>query len=336
MKCESCNILEIEVEEPADAGKSPYRICRPCQQRLLNKALRPLEYFNLVSIHGHRYYLQDDFYENESGEALQPDIDVIEAEKFPFPNLDAIKSDLAKLVDYACVQYFTGDRVIELLKLQDKKTVLNCLDYKVKYNRAINYKAYEIAGKVIGATASEWIRQEWDNRKENEILIFAEALSMCLPFAEAFKILTSEIEKSDERRFTENSSALLYFKSSKTLDWIEKNSIRIKNISINWGTLSSTSQFTWVRAEKWLAIGRPLSVIALDALVFCTTTGDRQNQAFWIQQNPPRLMDSIRPEIIAKRLNEYLTKDNVPRTRTAIERIINNIFETTKKESTNR
>ena len=69
MKCESCNINEIEVEETTEEGQNPYRLCRPCQQRLINKSLRPVEYFNLTAIHGHNYYLQDNFYENETGEA---------------------------------------------------------------------------------------------------------------------------------------------------------------------------------------------------------------------------------------------------------------------------
>ena len=140
MKCESCDISKIEIEELVHDGQNPYRLYKPCHQRLLNYALRPFGFVNLASIHGHGYYLHDDFYDYDTGEATQPKTDVIVAESFPFPELDNIKSDLKKLVDYACVQYFTSGNVVELLKLHNKEALLSHLDNKVKYNRAINYK----------------------------------------------------------------------------------------------------------------------------------------------------------------------------------------------------
>ena len=92
------------------------------------------------------------------------------------------------------------------------------------------------------------------------------------------------------------------------------------------GTLAATSQFSWSNADKWLDVGRPSSLVAIDALLFCSTTGNRQNQAFWLQQNPPKLIDNPRPEIIANKLKDYLFQDNVQRNKNAINKIINNIF----------
>lgn len=176
MKCESCNINDFEVEHLADEGQNPYRLCRPCLDRLVNKALRPLEFFNLTAIHGHSSYLHDDFYDYETGEATQPSIEVLESDKFPFPNFEQIKNNLDRLIDFAFVQYFTDDYVIKQLKQFDKNETLKAIDKKVKYNRAINYKAYEIVGKVIGKTAKDWLKNEWAGRQENELLIFANAI----------------------------------------------------------------------------------------------------------------------------------------------------------------
>ena len=330
MKCESCNINDFEVEQLADEGQKPYRLCRPCFDRLLNKALRPLEFFNLTAIHGHGSYLHDDFYDYETGEATQPNIAVLESNKFPFPDFEKIKNNLDRLIDFAFVQYFTEDYVIKQLKQFDKNETLKTIDKKVKYNRAINYKAYEIVGKVVGEEAKDWLKNEWANRQENELLIFAEAISKCFDLDEAFEILTNEIESKDDKNLSENISALLYFQSDKTLDWIEKVIHMTNNISTSWGTLAAASKFSWFRADKWLSLGRPLSLVAIDALLFCTTTGDRQNQAFWLQQNPPKLTDNPRPEIIANKLKDYLSKDNVPRTKNAINKIIDNIFQVTE------
>jgi hypothetical protein len=182
----------------------------------------------------------------------------------------------------------------------------------------------------VGKEAKDWLKNEWINRDEDELLIFAEAISKCFEFDEAFELLTNEIESKDDKNLPENISALLYFQSDKTLDWIEKVIHRTNNISTNWGTLAATSKFSWVRADKWLGVGRPLSLVAIDALLFCSTTGDRQNQALWLQQNPPKLTDNPRPDIIANRLKDYLSKDNVPRTKNAIHQIIDNVFQVTE------
>jgi hypothetical protein len=330
MKCESCNINDFEVEQLTDVGQNPYRLCRPCLDRLINKALRPLEFFNLAAIHGHSFYLHDDFYDYETGEATQPEIEVVQPDKFPFPDFEQIKNNLDRLIDFAFVQYFTDDYVINQLNQFDKTETLKAIDKKVKYNRGINYKAYEVVGKVIGKDAKDWLKNEWTNRQENELLIFAEAISKCFDFDEAFEILTNEIESKDDKHLAENISAHLYFQNDKTLDWIEKVIHRTNNISTNWGTLAATSQFSWVTADKWLNIGRPLSLVALDALLFCTTPGDRQNQAFWLQQHPPKLTGNPRPEIIANKLKDYLSRDNVPRTKNAINKIIDNVFQVTE------
>lgn len=329
MKCESCNISNIEVEELSDEGLKPYRLCRQCQHRLIHRALRPMELFNLVSIHGHSYLLHDDFYDYETGEATQPEIDVLEADKFPFPAFEQVKTNLGRLIDFAFVQYFTDKKVIEQLRSFDKQEVLKIIDNKVSYNRAINYKAYEVVAKVIGRTAESWIKRQWTNRKENELQIFAEPLAKCIDFDEAFGLITKELEKGDDRFLSENVSALLYFQSDKTLDYIEKISSRIKNISSSWGQLAASSQFSWDRANKWLTIGRPLSLVALDSLIYCTTVGDRLNQSLWLRQLNPKLIDNPGPEIIANRLREYILTDSVPRTKIAIDKIIDNVFQAT-------
>lgn len=326
--CESCRTKLVEALEQPDEGLQPYRLCSQCHDRLINYALRPLEFFNLAAIHGHGYYLHDDFYDYGTGEATQPEIDVEEPEKFPFPDLQLIRTDLEKLIDYACVHYDISNEVAQLLKGFEKKAVLDYLIFKLEYNRGINYKAYEIAANILGLYAADWIREEWNKRKENEFLIFAPALAASLPFDEAFNIIKSEIELSDEGSFADNSSALLYFQNSTNLQWIEKVKARIINVSSEWGVLAAASKFDWQTAKKWLEEGRPLSLIALDALLYCTTIGDRRNQALWLIEHPPTLLNPAKPEEIANTLTIYLEKDSVPRTKNAVRQITNNLFAT--------
>lgn len=326
--CESCKTRPVELLEQPDKGLQPYRLCTQCHNRLINYALRPLEFFNLATIHGYGYYLHDDLYEYNTGKATQPELDVEEPEDFPFPDLQAIKAEPEKLIDYACVQYYTSDEVIELLKQSDKTAVLEYMRFEVDYNRSINYKAYEIAAKVLGSYAEGWVQQQWNERKENELLIFTPALAACLPFHDAFEIVINEVEQSDDKSITYNSYALLYFQSSRTLLWIEKVKDRIKNVSSTWGVLAAASKFDWQTAKKWLDDGRPLSLIALDALIYCTTIGERLNQPLSLREHPQTLIDAARPEDIANTLTAYLEKDRVPRAKGAVRQITNNLYAT--------
>jgi hypothetical protein len=50
------------------------------------------------------------------------------------------------------------DFVIYELRRFNKLAVLKRLKEKADYYSAINYKAYKIAGKVIGRTAEEWMK----------------------------------------------------------------------------------------------------------------------------------------------------------------------------------
>ena len=46
-----------------------------------------------------------------------------------------------------------------------------------------------------------------------------------------------------------------------------------------------------------------------------------------MRQIQPKLIDYPRPEIVAARLKEYLKADSVPRTKNAVLKIIENIFD---------
>jgi len=315
MNCESCNLKKYEITESSEEGRKPYYLCMDCQYRLINRALRPLEFFNLVSIHGNGYYLHDDFYDYEIGEATQPEIEVLEIDKFPFPKLDEVQNDLNRLIDYAFVQYFIDDNVIDKLKAHKREDVLKRLQEKVSYNRSINYKAYEVAAKAIGKSAGKWIKEEWQNRRENELLIFAEAVSNCLEFEEAFDYLTIEIERLNDK----------FLSNNRILNWIEKMAPRIVNVTLRWGHLAASSKFNWEKAVKWLNTKRPLSLISLDAIQYCTTKGKRLNQSLWMRKLDPKLIGSPNLDVIKKTLSEYLEIDNVPRTRNTINQIIKNI-----------
>lgn len=70
----------------------PFSLCAECGKRLLARTLRPIEFFNLVAIHGHVGHLHDDFYDYSDGRALNEL--AIDSDRFPIPRLEDIRDDL--------------------------------------------------------------------------------------------------------------------------------------------------------------------------------------------------------------------------------------------------
>lgn len=232
MNFESCEIKPVDVKIPVNKGlengiwdepnyDAEYRFCKSCYSRLLNFALRPLEYFNLALIHGHTFYLHDEFYDYRTGEASQPKIEVKEIDRYRFPGFTELKNDLSKLINYSIVQLYTDKEVITQLKKFHIKELIKILKNKVDYNRSINYKAYEIAGKVAKSHSYDWIREEWRSRRNNELEIFAEPIANSFKPDEAIKVITQELESKDDNYLAEKVSVLIYLQSPKVLNWIE-------------------------------------------------------------------------------------------------------------------
>jgi hypothetical protein len=340
MKCESCRIRPVEIELPVDhwaesdrldpCEYKPYKLCHECKERLIKRALRPLEVFNLVAIHGQGGDLHDDFYDYETGEADQPKMDVIDPEKFPFPKFEEVKDNLKRLVDYALVvPCFKDNTAMAQLQKFDKAEILDMLDQKIKYTASIGYEAHLIITRVVGRVAENWVRKQLENRKpEYSIFSYADLIENCLEFEEAFELLTNALEKSDDRTFNEKLDlTLMRLRSEKMLDFLETNVKRLMSANPAFGRSVARCQFSWQRCEKWLDSGRPLSLIALDALYWCTAQDDERPIRF--RKPKPRLTDHVNPEIIASKLRDYLKIDSVPRTKNAVESILYNLFGTT-------
>ena len=323
--CHSCHINEIEVIEDCDDEGFPYKLCKSCHYRLLNKALRPLEFFNLKAKHGDTYLLHDDFYDGETGIADQPYVEVIKDSNLRFPQLSEIKTEPEKAIDYAIVQFWLTEEVVQILGKFDKQNLLNSLDERIKQNRNLDYKIYTIVAKVLGSFAENWVRKEWQLHTEDNFIIYAEMIANCLLLEESFNYLINELNRiSSSSKLNEMLHCLIFLQTEKSLDWIEQNIYRMQNLSSSWGLVAVSSKFNWQRADEWLNSGRPLSLVSLDALQLCAVTKDSWGSAVWLRENPKKLLEPDKIENMNKVLISYLQKDNVPRTRKLINFITEN------------
>ena len=167
----------------------------------------------------------------------------------------------------------------------------------------------------------------YDQEKVDEFISRFKDLAKSADKDETFIIISKEIDNCEDKYLNEYITALNFIRNDKVLDWIENNIHRTTNIGLNWGHLAASSYLTWDRASKWLTIGRPLSLVALDGIMLCTTVDERLNQSLWMRQIQPKLIDNPKPETVAVRLQEYLHTDNTHRTKTTINKIIENLFD---------
>lgn len=149
----------------------------------------------------------------------------------------------------------------------------------------------------------------------------------------AFDFITRNLDQCENRYLNDLIGGLNYLQTEKSLDWIEANSNRIINISQSWGHVAASSKLTWNRIVSWLLKGRPLSLIAIDGMMFCTTVGERQNQSPWMRDLNPRIPNLPEYNEVEAVLKEYLDSDNVFRTRSCIDLILKNIQELENKNT---
>lgn len=316
--CEACKQKTFEIIENADDPNQPYKLCEECHKRLGKYSLRPIEWYNLASIHGPaKFLLHDDFYD-ENGTATLQEVEVIIRSGLVAPGLKEVARDLQELLSFATTKYFLNNEIFDALKRFDKAEILKLLRDRVSKlpNMHIEAQAYEICANVVNKEAEEWIRERW---KRESILLFplAQASASCLPHEEGYNLVINHLKRLSEKEIPAASAALSWFRTESVLDWIEE---RVSSpISTYWGPLAALSNLTWARVEKWLDMGRPYNFLALDALKACWN----YNTGLLMRFTPHLLQpDSI--DKMTEKLLSHRQLDPVPRVRQNVDSIINN------------
>jgi hypothetical protein len=319
--CQACKIRAVKVIDPVDNPDYPYRLCDPCHHQLVATALPPLHYFNLAALHGRTYLLQDDFYDDE-GAAMTPEIEVEESVGQAFPRWDSLKGDLEQLINYAIVIWTFDQEILSAFSNFEKGAILNEFQLRIKANRGLGVKIYELTALTLGELAGEWIREEWKMYDGQHIELFAKALAKCLPLQEGFQLYADALAQIDSISIVyQKMLGFIHFESRLTLQWITENIHKFVNINSAWGEIAAVSEFDWATARTWIESGRPLSLVALDALVHCAripyrSQGWRLPTQKLLQPDTVGNMDAV--------LKAYLSRDGVPRVKNAVAFISSN------------
>jgi hypothetical protein len=315
--CQACKRNPVEVIERTDDPNEPYELCNDCHQRLITLSLRPREWYNLVSVHGfYKHHLHDDFYD-ENGEAYQPRKAVIDVAQHPSPTLEEVANSPDELLNYAFTRWQIQDDLILAMKRHNPDVWLQVISRRLARtkNQAIIDTIFLVCGKVLGENAASFVRKSWEEYEQIAFTGLSYATAKCLPLEEGYTKVTNALAQMSDQKRCANMCVLSWFETPLTLDWIEDN---IKTFGDSWGYLAASSKFDWQRAKKWLSVGRPLSLVALDALRSCV----RHDTPLHREQRPRLIDPPDKPEFTAA-LEEYRKRDDVPRVKRRVSFLIN-------------
>ena len=265
--CQACERRLSSIEEECDDPNQPYMVCDECHTRLMSCSLRPLEWFNLAKRHGWaNYLLHDDFYE-DNGEATQPEEDVEASEVFPAPTLKHSETEPSTLLDYTVTRWKLEDEVVTAWLRLTPANVLSCIEerYDGTRNPSVRSTILEVAA-LLRAQGQTFVRHAWDAYRDcGSFWSLAQATAACLPEEEGFPLVAGALEAMPEKKRRQLFGALAHFNSTRGLDWIEHHA---SEPTIDaWGYLAAASNLHWPKVDEWLKAGRPLSLIAVDALL---------------------------------------------------------------------
>ncbi|MDB5439999.1 MAG: hypothetical protein JWM33_2426, partial [Caulobacteraceae bacterium] len=122
------------------------------------------------------------------------------------------------------------------------------------------------------------------------------------------------VEEAGAKDISVTALALVDFHSPQVLDWIERT---VKSpVSDRWGYLAARSCLTWAVVSRWLAAGRPLSLVAVDALleIYCPRPSARPSAA-------PEILDQPQAAVVVRALRDAAQDDPVPRVEKAVAAI---------------
>ena len=187
---------------------------------------------------------------------------------------------------------------------------------------------FDICANVLGTEAGPWIRELSAGPISNMIALpFFRALAKCLG-DEGFEIATAKLANEYENQLPLTAHALLEFDSkSQILDWIEQR-LHSPNqpTKPDWGQLAAITGITWERIARWLDRGKPLSLVALDALNFCWNYD--AGIGAWLHNHEPKLLTPADPDTMRARLQQYAEDDPSPRVDRTVKMIVEHLHET--------
>ncbi len=168
--------------------------------------------------------------------------------------------------------------------------------------------------------AGAFLRKRWETDHIHSFVSLAEETLEKMPFEEGRRLAIRGLDRVPKNRLYDSIVVLGMFAAEDNLNWIEDH--LCDPLTGEWGHVAALSRISWQRIEKWLDSGRPLSLIALDAMYSCY-----DYDTDLLQAARPRVKDAPAPEIITARLHQYAQFDPVFRVERRVRQITDHLEE---------
>lgn len=309
--CQACEAAPATILDDGDDEKAPYRLCESCRRRLHAFALRPHEWYNLAKRFGWwPPLLHDDFYD-EDGTATQPEETVDPVGARPAPALGEVAGDARSLFGHTLTRWSIDGELEAAWRALPPGEVLAAIEqaFDDAPNDGVRERALDVAAIAVGPAAAALMRRAWGSEAKGGLQsALFRASAACLPFDEGFGLARGELVALEGQALVEAMRGLAWFRSPATLDWIEARAQA--PVKEDWGRLAAASGLDWPRARDWLLRGRPLSLVALDALFEIAEPQTPLLKSFAPMLHAPPPASELEAE-----LSRYAKLDDVPRVR---------------------
>ncbi len=317
--CQSCELKPSTVVEACDSADAPYLVCDNCHRRLMARALRPLEWFNLAKRFGWwQFLLHDDFYD-EDGTATQPEENIEGTENLPAPTIAETTHNAESLLDFTVTRWRIDEDLSAAWTLLPQSLVKSTLErrFAAAANPGIRATVIVVASIALKSTGADFVRSAWNEYPDKlELWSLVRATAACLPSSEGFAMAVAAIDRLAGRAQRDAMLSLSYFQSPDALRWIETNAQ--EPTTEQWGNLAASSGLTWATVAGWLAKGRPLSLIAIDALVAIA-----EPRTPLLKSIAPTLLQPPNTNEFISALSDCVSRDGVPRVKQRAQAAMN-------------
>jgi len=266
-----------------------------------------------------QFLLHEDFYD-EAGTALQPALAVVRAEDFPTPTLAGVCSDPRLLLDFTITRWHFEGPLAAAWRILPQPAVLAALSerFVATANTEIRSRILTVCASTLGSFAADFVRYAWGEYFEKTSLVsLAEASVACLPYREGLDRVKAALQQLENREKRDLMFCLGCFHTAEALDWIEQNIF--EPITESWAYLAAASRIDWSRVERWLRQGRPLSLVAIDALAAIA-----QPMTPLLRSYGPTLHEPPTLSTFEASLMDYRQRDPVPRVQKRVEWLLGN------------
>jgi len=237
----------------------------------------------------------------------------------PYPPEDSWSSSIALALDVAYTKWALPSSLVGAFAAAPDAT-LDCIRSTLAIRTSPHFRAcaYEIAATSLGAHAESWVRDQWTTPELGALLSLAQASAACLPAPEGLDRVVDAVGSLPAEQRHEHISALSWFRCPQALDALE--TLVHPPLTESWGRVAAACGLDWARACTWFDAGRPLSLVALDAL-----HAFLRYETVLLRTLKPKLMGAPDVDEVEGCLARVAERDPVPRVKRAVGFVLANV-----------